>query len=150
MFCAIISTKQLQFIWKIIVRMFSCQVAFVLLAAVCAVLGAPQNKEPVPIISQESDIQPDGTFKWSFESGDGTKAEQSGQPKQVEQETPLVYQGSASWTDNEGTQHQLTYIADENGYQPQSPDIPVAPEIPAAIQRALEYNAAHPEQDGEK
>lgn len=147
--------------------MFSYQVVFVLVAAVCAVLGAPQNKEPVPIISQESDIQPDGTFKWSFESGDGTKAEQSGQPKQVtiqsasrtrllkehsqvEQETPLVYQGSASWTDNEGTQHQLTYIADENGYQPQSPDIPVAPEIPAAIQRALEYNAAHPEQDGEK
>ncbi|KAL1513531.1 hypothetical protein ABEB36_002932 [Hypothenemus hampei] len=116
------------------------------------VSGAPQQsaKEPVPIISQESDIQPDGTFKWSFETGDGTKAEQSGQPKQIEQETPVIVQGSASWTDNEGNQHQLTYTADENGYQPQSPDIPVAPEIPAAIQRALEYNAAHPEQDKEQ
>lgn len=64
------------------------RVALVLSVLFCAtvvVLGAPQQptKEPVPIISQESDIQPDGTFKWSFESGDGTKAEQSGQPKQV-------------------------------------------------------------------
>lgn len=69
---------------------------------------------------------------------------------QIEKETPVVMQGAASWTDNEGGQHQLTYTADENGYQPQSPDIPVPPEIPAAIQRALEYNAAHPEQDNEQ
>ncbi|XP_066260096.1 endocuticle structural glycoprotein ABD-4-like [Euwallacea similis] len=132
----------------------SCRKTAVILACVVVVLvrGAPQQptKEPVPIISQESDIQPDGTFKWSFEAGDGTKAEQSGQPKQIEKETPVVMQGAASWTDNEGGQHQLTYTADENGYQPQSPDIPVAPEIPAAIQRALEYNAAHPEQDNEQ
>lgn len=40
-------------------------------------------------------------------------------------------------------------MADENGYQPQSADIPQAPEVPAAILRALEYNAAHPEQDNE-
>ncbi|CAG9769053.1 unnamed protein product [Ceutorhynchus assimilis] len=134
--------------------MISSKVAFVFIWAVSAtVLGAPQQKpqgKEVPIISQESDIQPDGSFKWSFEGGDGTKAEASGQPKQIDKETPVVIQGSASWTDDQGGQHQLTYVADENGYQPQSPDIPVAPEIPAAIQRALEYNAAHPEQDGEK
>ncbi|XP_050300042.1 endocuticle structural glycoprotein SgAbd-3-like [Anthonomus grandis grandis] len=132
--------------------MMFCKVAFLLVIASTAVLGAPQLQQQqgkeVPIISQESDIQPDGSFKWSFEAGDGTKAEQSGQPKQIEKETPVVMQGSASWTDNEGGNHQLTYVADENGYQPQSNDLPIAPEIPAAIQRALEWNAAHPEQDG--
>ncbi|ENN72697.1 hypothetical protein D910_00628 [Dendroctonus ponderosae] len=68
----------------------------------------------------------------------------------IDQETPVVLQGSASWTDSEGNPHQLSYVADENGYQPQSDDIPQAPEIPAAIARALEYIAAHPQPDSEK
>ncbi|XP_076256899.1 larval cuticle protein 1-like isoform X1 [Rhynchophorus ferrugineus] len=129
--------------------MNSLLVSFIGLLCVAAVLSAPAENEPVPIVAQESDIQPDGTFKWSFETGDGVKVEQTGQPKQIDQETAVVLQGSASWTDNEGNPHQLTYVADENGYQPQSADIPVAPEVPPAIARALEYNAAHPEQDGE-
>lgn len=48
----------------------------------CA-LAAPAEQEPVAILAQESDIQPDGSFKWSFESADGVKQEQTGQPKQV-------------------------------------------------------------------
>ncbi|XP_050300287.1 endocuticle structural glycoprotein ABD-4-like [Anthonomus grandis grandis] len=128
--------------------MISSKVVMVpLLFAVCSVLGAPQQGKEVPIISQESDIQPDGSFKWSFEAGDGTKAEQSGQPKQIDKETPVVMQGSASWTDKEGGNHQLTYVADENGYQPQGPDVPP---IPPAIQRALEYIAAHPSKDSQR
>ncbi|XP_066151881.1 larval cuticle protein 1-like [Euwallacea fornicatus] len=126
------------------------KVCFVFLGFVSLVFGAPAGQEPVPIVAQESDLQPDGTFKWSFETGDGVKQEQTGQPKQIEQESPVVLQGSASWTDSEGNPHQLTYVADENGYQPQSADIPQAPEIPAAIARALEYNAAHPEQDAQE
>lgn len=57
--------------------------ALVSLGLVCAVLSAPAEKEPVPIVAQESDLQPDGNFKWSFETGDGVKQEQIGQPKQV-------------------------------------------------------------------
>ncbi|KAF7286193.1 hypothetical protein GWI33_007153 [Rhynchophorus ferrugineus] len=110
----------------------------------------PENKEPVPIVAQESDIQPDGSFKWSFESGDGTKLEQSGAPKQAENGTIEALQGSVSWTDPEGGLHSLTYTADENGFQPQGSDVPVAPEVPAAIARALEYIAAHPPAKEEK
>lgn len=47
------------------------------------VLAAPAEQEPVAILAQESDIQPDGSFKWSFETADGVKQEQTGQPKQV-------------------------------------------------------------------
>ncbi|XP_050295173.1 larval cuticle protein 1-like [Anthonomus grandis grandis] len=126
------------------------KLSLVVLMVVCGAISAPAAEEPVQIVNQENDIQPDGSFKWSFETADGVKQEQSGQPKQIESETAIVIQGSASWTDKEGTPHQLTYVADENGYQPQSPDIPQAPEIPAAIAKALEYNAAHPEQDEEK
>ncbi|CAG9769056.1 unnamed protein product [Ceutorhynchus assimilis] len=117
--------------------------ALVFLGLFVAVICAPPGDQ-VPIVSQESDIQPDGSFRWSFQTGDGTRQEQQGQPKQIGQETAIVLQGAASWKDNEGKDHQLTYIADENGYQPQGSDIP---QIPPAIARALEYNAAHPEQD---
>ncbi|KAL1513528.1 hypothetical protein ABEB36_002929 [Hypothenemus hampei] len=121
----------------------------VLVSAISAVLCAPAEQEPVAIIAQESDVQPDGTFKWSFETADGIKQEQTGETRQIADENAIVLQGSASWTDNEGNTHQLTYVADENGYQPQSADIPQAPEIPAAIARSLEYNAANPYQETE-
>ncbi|CAG9769048.1 unnamed protein product [Ceutorhynchus assimilis] len=124
--------------------MFSKIVIFSGLVAI--VLSAP-TQEPVAIVSQDSDIHPDGTFQWGYESADGTKQEQNGAPKPVDDEIAEVVQGSVSWTDPEGGKHELRYIADENGFQPQGADVPVAPEIPAQIVRALEWNAAHPEQE---
>ena len=62
--------------------MISCKFALAVLGVVSVVLCAP-TEEPEQIISQENEIQPDGSFKWSFETGDGTKQEQSGQPKEV-------------------------------------------------------------------
>ncbi|XP_030757056.1 endocuticle structural glycoprotein SgAbd-3-like [Sitophilus oryzae] len=120
----------------------------VLISSLLAVVfsaAVPESKEPVPILAQDSEVQPDGSFKWSFESGDGTKQEQSGVPKPAENGTIEAIQGSVSWTDPEGGQHALTYTADENGFVPQGSDVPVGPEVPAAIARALEYIAAHPQ-----
>ena len=59
--------------------MFSKLVVFsgLLAVALCAVL------EPVPIVSQVDDASPDGSFKWSFEAGDGTKQQQTGTVHQV-------------------------------------------------------------------
>ncbi|XP_076256905.1 endocuticle structural glycoprotein SgAbd-1-like [Rhynchophorus ferrugineus] len=118
----------------------------VLSGLVAVVLGAALQ-EPVAILSQNSDVSPDGSFQWNYESADGTAQQQSGQLKQVGEEAGEAVSGSASYTDPEGNSHQLSYVADENGYQPQSADIPVAPEIPAAIARALAWNAAHPEEN---
>ncbi|KAF7286183.1 hypothetical protein GWI33_007143 [Rhynchophorus ferrugineus] len=101
--------------------------------------------EEVPIVSQSGDVSPDGSFKWSYEAGDGTAQEQSGQLKQIEDSAGEAVQGAASWTDPEGGSHQLKYVADENGYQPQSADIPVAPEVPPAILKSLEWIASHPQ-----
>nr|CAD7398853.1 unnamed protein product [Timema poppensis] len=58
-----------------------------------------------------------------------------------------VIQGSYSFVTADGQLFELRYIADENGLQPQASFLPVAPPIPEDIQRSLEYNAAHPEED---
>lgn len=40
----------------------------------------------VPIIAHESNLQHDGSFNYLFESGDGTRAEQNGKLKYVDQD----------------------------------------------------------------
>lgn len=63
-----------------------------------------------------------------------------------EQETQFA-QGGYQYTAPDGTRISLTYTADENGFVPQGAHLPTPPPIPEAIQRALEYIAAHPEEN---
>lgn len=43
----------------------------------------------VPIVSMESDIEPDGKFHFSYETGDGTKAEAVGDIKPIDKEEAI-------------------------------------------------------------
>lgn len=56
-------------------------------------------------------------------------------------------QGSFQYTAPDGAQIQVTYVANEGGFQPQGSHLPVPPPIPPEIQKALEWNAAHPEEE---
>lgn len=47
--------------------------------------------------------------------------------------------GSYSYTGDDGVPVVVNYIADENGFQPQSSILPTPPPVPEAIQRALDY-----------
>ncbi|XP_030757668.1 larval cuticle protein III/IV-like [Sitophilus oryzae] len=100
---------------------------------------------PVPIVSEENEINPDGSYRWSYQSGDGSAQQQTAKVNQVPGGEPtLGVDGSASWYDPQGNLHQIAYTANEDGYYPYSADIP---QIPAAILKALEWNAAHPEEE---
>ncbi|XP_047991039.1 larval cuticle protein LCP-17-like [Leguminivora glycinivorella] len=95
-------------------------------------------------ISQASDVRPDG-YDSSYQTSNGISASESGQLKSVgPQEEAIVVNGQVQYTADDGTPIQLTYIADENGFQPQGPHLPTPPPVPEAIARALAYIAAHP------
>ncbi|XP_045472420.1 endocuticle structural glycoprotein SgAbd-8-like [Harmonia axyridis] len=124
---------------------------FVIIAALCATCYAQQlaTKEPIPIVKYINEgVGPEGAYQWGYETGNGIAAEEQGQLKNAGTENEAIQvQGSAQWTADDGTPIQLTYIADENGFQPQGSHLPTPPPIPAAIQRSLEWNAAHPEKE---
>ncbi|XP_014208563.1 endocuticle structural glycoprotein SgAbd-3-like [Copidosoma floridanum] len=106
------------------------------------------------VISQISDISPDGSYYTKFETSNGIAFEEQGQPKSVDnQGVAEQVQGSASWTDNAGQRVSITWVADENGATFQGdhlPTSPPAPEIPPLIRRALEWIAANPPRPDEE
>ncbi|XP_049865996.1 endocuticle structural glycoprotein SgAbd-8-like [Pectinophora gossypiella] len=120
----------------------------ILFALVAAAFAAPQSaSEPIPILKQESEINPDGSYQWSYETGNGIAAEEKGALKNAGGEEPsLEVQGQFQYPSEEGGNIQLTYIANENGFQPQGAHLPTPPPIPAAIQRALDFLATAPPQ----
>ncbi|KAJ8942544.1 hypothetical protein NQ318_021946 [Aromia moschata] len=108
----------------------------------------------IPIISQDQDVSFDGSYRTAFESANGIRFQEQGvlkNPGNKDAEAEEV-QGVVSYKAPDGTPIQLSYLANENGFQPQGAHLPVAPvddntppPIPLAILRSLEYNAAHPE-----
>ncbi|XP_011878119.1 PREDICTED: endocuticle structural glycoprotein SgAbd-2-like [Vollenhovia emeryi] len=91
---------------------------------------------------------PDGSYSYSYQTGNGIQVQEQGQLTKISKdEDANRVQGSFSYTDPDGNPIVLSYIADENGFHPGGEHLPVAPPVPEAILRALEYNAQHPEED---
>lgn len=91
---------------------------------------------------------PDGSYSYSYQTGNGIQAQEQGQLAQISKdEDAIQVQGSFSYTADDGSPIGLSYIADENGFQPKGDHLPIAPPVPDAILRALEYIAQHPEED---
>ncbi|KAI8041158.1 pupal cuticle protein Edg-78E [Drosophila gunungcola] len=86
--------------------------------------------------------QEDGSYNYQFETSNGIA--------QQEQGVGGYYaSGSSQYYTPEGQLIQLTYTADENGFQPQGEHLPTPPPIPEAILKSLEWNRNHPEETGE-
>lgn len=64
--------------------------------------------------------------------------------KQVGQDVGEVAQGEFSYNGDDGRNYAITYIADENGYQPQGDHLPVPPPIPEEIAKSLAFLATKP------
>ncbi|XP_075233221.1 endocuticle structural glycoprotein SgAbd-5-like [Lycorma delicatula] len=89
--------------------------------------AAPQSPQDFPhseIISQYNELNPDGTYKYGFETNLGIKKDETGQLKDVPnedntaKEPAIVSQGSFSYIGSDGKTHKVDYVADENGFSP--------------------------------
>ncbi|XP_030765447.1 larval cuticle protein LCP-17-like [Sitophilus oryzae] len=129
-------------------------IVFTVLLATSLALSPGGDPRQAQILKSEFDIQPEGSYQFAYETDNGIAAQEQGniQPQGPEQAIKSV-SGSFQFLTPENEQIQVSYIADENGYQPSGNALPTPPPIPVAIQRALEYIAAHPpppEQGGQK
>lgn len=62
----------------------------------------------------------DGSYKWSYETENGIKAEEQGELKNKGSDNEIQsVRGSYSYTAPDGQVITVNYIADENGFQPQ-------------------------------
>ncbi|XP_046746765.1 endocuticle structural glycoprotein SgAbd-1-like [Diprion similis] len=112
---------------------------------------AVDPKEPIAIISQEAEVNPDGTFVNKYQTANGISVSEESSLKTLEEgEIIQVVKGSISYPSPDGTIIETIYTADENGFHPSGSHLPVGPETPAYILKSLEWSAAHPEEDVEE
>lgn len=116
-------------------------VPFWLFGLICCNALPRTSTQAIPIIKLEQEVKADGSYQWSYETANQISAEGKGYLKNVgvKDKEVQVAQGQFKYKDLDGNSFQLSYTADENGYQPQADHLPTPPPIPPAIQRALDY-----------
>ncbi|CAB3224335.1 unnamed protein product [Arctia plantaginis] len=98
----------------------------------------------VPILRYENFNNGDGNYRYSYETGNGISAHESGAPRASGPEgLAVTAEGGYSYTAPNGQQISLSYTADENGFHPVGSHIPTPPPIPEAILRSIEFNRQH-------
>ena len=105
----------------------------------------------IPIISQSSEVSPDGSFVNQYETANGIQYQERGILKNIGQkDEAAAVQGSASWPAQDGTPIRIDWQADENGAVFQGDHLPTPPPIPILIQRALDWLAKNPSREDER
>lgn len=78
------------------------------------------QQPPIAILSYENENNGDGSYKYSYETENGIKAEEQGELKNKGTDNEIQsVRGSYSYTGPDGVLYSVNYIADENGFQPQ-------------------------------
>merc|ERR1711862_221186 len=114
-------------------------VIFVCLVALASCRPQNLDEEPIAILRQENSGVVGAVFQHEFEAENGIVQAKAGAEGPAGQSN---LQGSYSVPLEDGSLGTVTYVADENGYQPQSDLLPVGPELPAHVIEMLEFVAA--------
>ncbi|XP_053649435.1 cuticle protein AM1274 [Cherax quadricarinatus] len=104
----------------------------IVILAVVAVAVADKLAAPPVLIVRSQQVDPDATGAHSsdFESENGIKFQVSGS-QGANGGSNMI--GSWSYPQEDGSVVSVQFVADENGYQPQSDQLPVAPIFPHVI-----------------
>lgn len=96
----------------------------------------PDSDRNTQTVQNELSVDPDGSYRYAYETSNGITGEQSGLGG-------IAVQGGSSYTSPEGTPISIKYVADEKGYYPLGDHIP---KVPDYILRSLAYIRTHPYQ----
>ncbi|KAG6450251.1 pupal cuticle protein 20 [Manduca sexta] len=111
--------------------------------------GSHGGGAQIPITSFENVNNGDGSYHFSYETGNGISAQESGAPRAPGPEgLAVTAEGAFSYRTPDGQQIALTYTADENGFHPVGPHLPTPPPIPEEILRSIEFNRQNPSSEG--
>ncbi|XP_011253423.1 endocuticle structural glycoprotein SgAbd-3 [Camponotus floridanus] len=87
-------------------------------------------------------------YNYTYNADTGIQAQESGHLNNMgTNQEALEVRGSYSYTDKEGNTFQVSYIANENGFQPKGAHLPT---IPPLIKTALQYISKEEERRGKK
>ncbi|XP_068206667.1 cuticle protein AMP1A-like [Palaemon carinicauda] len=105
--------------------------------------------ERVAILRDDRIMEEDGRFNVEFEAENGIHFAKSGSPDAAN--GAVIQAGQYSYTAPDGTPVLVKFVANENGFQPESDLLPVAPEFPHPIpQFVLDQIAFAAEEDARK
>ncbi|XP_069176054.1 cuticle protein AMP4-like isoform X1 [Procambarus clarkii] len=106
----------------------------ILMVALTAVAVADKLPETVPVVailrSQQANPDELGAHSSDFEADNGIKVQLSGSEGAAGGSNMA---GSWSYPQEDGSIASVKFVADENGFQPESDLLPVAPEFPHPI-----------------
>ncbi|XP_063598680.1 cuticle protein AM1159-like [Penaeus indicus] len=102
----------------------------ILAAALVLAAAAPQEPRPIEILLDERVPPEGGAYSFKIETENGIVQSEEGAPG-LEGQTNV--QGAFSYLLDDGSVVEVRYKADENGFQAESPLLPVAPEFPHEI-----------------
>ncbi|XP_063619216.1 cuticle protein CP14.6-like [Cydia splendana] len=97
---------------------------------VAAVAAAPQRSPDADAQVLRYDAENNGidSYQYAVETSNGISQQEQGQLQNAGSENEAIsVRGSFSYTGPDGVVYTVTYIADENGFQPQGAHLPVAP-----------------------
>merc|ERR1711915_318559 len=109
--------------------------ALCLLAVASSAMAAPQTEDRVvAILTDERVDSGDGNFNYAFTADNGVEMQVAGTPGA---EGGANMQGSYVMPLEDGTFARVEFVADANGFQPQSDILPTPHPIPEHVQELL-------------
>ncbi|XP_042888870.1 cuticle protein AMP1A-like [Penaeus japonicus] len=109
----------------------------IILACLAAVaVATPQFDDRVVALLRDDRVaNEDGTFSYALEADNGINTAVAGVVGSAGQ---INQEGSYTYTLADGTQAVVTFVANENGFQPQSSILPTPHPLPAHVYELLE------------
>ncbi|KFB43832.1 AGAP006000-PA-like protein [Anopheles sinensis] len=90
---------------------------------VAATMAVPVPDSDAQVLKFDSVVNPE-SYNYAYETSNGIQAQEAGELKNLGDVPGLSVRGSYTYTGPDGQVYTVTYLADENGFQPDGAHIP--------------------------